>query len=194
MGWYQKLNQYFPEEEMKKKQQLEDLVRRNTNYKKAETEQYILLYGEYEEFVFVDYVLVDKKARGLGIGSHIFEELKEKEKVIVLEVEPVVENDPDTARREQFYLGNGFKKAEDIIYYRDVGETSEELNQMEVYYWSPQGSESMEDIRNYMIIVYEDIHHFQYDDYFDRQTPDPEELVQIEQSDDSQGMEQQPRA
>ncbi|EGL83588.1 hypothetical protein CathTA2_0875 [Caldalkalibacillus thermarum TA2.A1] len=52
------------------------------------------------------------------------EELKAKGKTIILEVEPVDEDDSDTVKRERFYLSNGFKKAEQIRYYRDVGETS----------------------------------------------------------------------
>jgi GNAT superfamily N-acetyltransferase len=179
MGWYQKLKRYFPEEEMKKKEQLDDLIKKNPHYKKVEMDQYLMLYGEYGSFLFVDYIIVDKKARGQGIGTTILEELKSKQKVIILEVEPVDKDDPDTIKRERFYLDNGFIQAEKINYFRDVGETSPELFQMELYYWSPQGEVDEEMIKQYMVQAYEDIHHFQYEEYFDRKTPNPEQLVQL---------------
>ncbi|WP_202078680.1 GNAT family N-acetyltransferase [Caldalkalibacillus salinus] len=183
MGWYNKLNDYFPKEEMKKKAQLEDLIHQNPHYKKAEEDDYIVLYAEFNSFVFVDYVLVDQKARGKGVGGHILEQLKAKQKVIVLEVEPVDEDDPDTIKRERFYLSNGFTRAKNIRYYRDIGETAPELNLMEVYYWSPRDQVSEDTIREYLIEVYEDIHHFQYSEYFDRQKPSAKELVQYEDQD-----------
>lgn len=182
MGWYKKLNQYFPDEEMKAKGHLEALIQKNSHYKKLETEQYILLYGEYDKFIFVDYVLVNKGARGQGIGSQVLDELKKKQKVIVLEVEPIDENDPDTKKREHFYLMNGFIKADQINYYLDVGEVDPELQPMEIYFWSPQGTEKPEDIRSYLIKAYKDIHLYQYDQHHDREAPDPKELVTIEQS------------
>ncbi|MDQ0339744.1 N-acetylglutamate synthase-like GNAT family acetyltransferase [Caldalkalibacillus uzonensis] len=178
MGWYQKLRQYFPPEEMKKKEQMEALLKQNPHYKKEETDSYIMLYGEYSDFIFVDYILVDKEKRGQGIGQRLLEELKAKGKTIILEVEPVDEDDPDTVKRERFYLSNGFKRTEHIRYYRDVGETSPELNRMELYYWSPQGEVDEEVIREQMVKAYEDIHHYQYEEYFDRWEPDPEKLIQ----------------
>jgi GNAT superfamily N-acetyltransferase len=187
MGWYQKLNRYFPEEEMKKKEQMEALLKENSHYKKEESDQYIILYGEYDEFIFVDYILVDKRARGQGIGKAILEDLKNKQKTIVLEVEPIDKDDPDTVKRERFYQDNNFHKATDIDYYRDVGETTPELNQMELYYWSPRGNIGEKAIHDYMIKVYEDIHHFHYDEYFDRETPEPEELVQLRSDHEVQG-------
>jgi GNAT superfamily N-acetyltransferase len=180
------LNEYFPDEEMKKKEQLEALLRHNPHYKKIEARHYILLYGEYPQFIFVDYVLVDQKARGQGIGQQLLDELKEKEKAIVLEVEPVVEHDPDTVKRERFYLNNDFQKADQILYYRDVGETAPELHEMEVYYWSPAGRIEMDTLRDYMLTVYDDIHHYQYERYFERQTPDPEDLVQVRTEEEPQ--------
>jgi predicted GNAT superfamily acetyltransferase len=185
MGWYQKLNRYFPEEEMKKKEQMDALIKENPHYKKEESDQYLILYGEYDEFIFVDYILVDKRARGQGIGKTVLEELKRKQKSIVLEVEPIDKDDPDTVKRERFYQANGFHKAADIEYYRDVGETAPDLNQMELYYWTPRNNISEKDIHGYMIKVYDDIHHFNYEEYFDREIPVPEELVQLRRDDRS---------
>jgi predicted GNAT superfamily acetyltransferase len=179
MGWYQKLNRYFPEEEMKKKEQMDALIKENPHYKKEESDQYLILYGEYDEFIFVDYILVDRGARGQGIGKTVLDDLKSKQKSIVLEVEPIDKDDPDTLKRERFYQANGFHKATDIDYYRDVGETAPELNQMELYYWTPRNDIGEEAIHAYMIKVYEDIHHFNYEEYFDREIPEPEELVQF---------------
>lgn len=185
MGFYNKLKSYFPAEEMKKKGQLEDLIARNPNYKLAETDEYVVLYGEYEDFIFVDYVLVDKKARGKGIGAHILQELKQKQKNIILEVEPVDVTDSDTLKRERFYLANGFKRAQQIKYYRDIGEKGPELNEMELYYWSPAENVDEMTIRQQMMRAYEDIHLYHYENYFKRESPDISELVQYEQTNES---------
>lgn len=193
MGWYQKLNRYFPEEEMKKKEQLHDLLKDNPHYKKIENDQFLILYGEYNEFLFVDYILVDQRARGQGIGKAVLEELKQKKKNIILEVEPVDEQDPDTVKRERFYLANDFKKANNIEYYRDVGENSPELHPMELYYWSPQRTVKEYVIRKQMITAYHDIHHYNYEEYFDRDSPVPEDLVQLDTDPiEQQELEQRP--
>src|SRR5690606_6412209 len=153
MNWYQRLNQYFPDEELKKKEQLEALVKQNPHYKVIDGEQFLVLYGEYDEFIFVDYVLVDERARGQGIGSSILDSLKSKQTTVILEVEPVDLDHPDTVKRERFYRRNQFKKA-NIEYYRDVGELFPELNPMDIYYWSPDKRITEKDIRDYLIIVY----------------------------------------
>ncbi len=194
MGWYQKLNDYFPENEMKKKEQLEALIADHPHYKKVETKEYIVLYAEYDDFIFVDYILVDRQARGQGIGSTILEKLQQKGKTIILEVEPVVKDDPETVKREQFYVQNGFQKAKHIRYYRDVGETSPELNQLELYYWSPDQTTDEEEIRQAMLKVYEDVHNYQYDQFFERKTPNAKDLIRFsmqepEHSPDEPGIE-----
>jgi GNAT superfamily N-acetyltransferase len=192
MGWYQKLNRYFPEEEMKKKEQLDALLKDNSHYKKIENDQFLILYGEYKDFLFVDYILVDQRARGKGIGKAVLEELKQKRKNIILEVEPIDEQDPDTLKRERFYLANDFNKAKNIEYYRDVGESRPELHPMELYYWSPEGRVEEEIIRKQMITAYHDIHHFNYEKYFDRDSPVPEDLIQLDDEPQQQENAQEP--
>ncbi|EGL84155.1 hypothetical protein CathTA2_0285 [Caldalkalibacillus thermarum TA2.A1] len=49
---------------------------------------------------------------------------------------------------------------------------------MELYYWSPEGEIDEKVIREKMLQAYEDIHHYQYEEYFDRAEPDPEKLIQ----------------
>lgn len=69
MNWYNRLNEYFPEEEMKAYGQLRDLIHDRDMYHKEETEDYLVLYGEFSSFVFVDYLLVKQKVRSKGVGS-----------------------------------------------------------------------------------------------------------------------------
>jgi GNAT superfamily N-acetyltransferase len=182
MGWYNKLNDYFPDDEMKKKEQMEALVRKNPHYKKEETEQYLTLYAEYDDFIFVDYVLVNKNSRGQGIGSKVLDKLKAKGKNIILEVEPVTEDDPYTARRKQFYVSNGFRKAENIEYRRDVGEDKPRYNKMELYYWTPDDETDEQTVGEQMAQAYEDIHLYEFNKYHDREMPDPDDLIRLDES------------
>lgn len=180
MDWYEKLTHYFPENEMKPKEQIESLLQHNPHYKKAETDEYILLYGEYDHFIFLDYLLVEAKTRGKGIGKNILEKLKAKQKNVILEVEPVCAQEPDTLKRERFYIKNGFIKAQKIHYQRDIGEESPELNTMDIYYWPSSEDMNEETIHQQLLQAYADIHHHQFEQYFDREEPELEELVQLE--------------
>lgn len=56
MDWFQRLNEYFPVEEMKAKEQIEALLKEKpNNYYKDESDLHIMMYAEYEQFVFVDF-------------------------------------------------------------------------------------------------------------------------------------------
>ena len=80
MNWYEKLNQYFPVEEMKSKEHMETLLAEKGNvYIKDEGPKHVLMYVEFENFVFVDYLFVSKEARGEGLGRKLLEQIKRKE-------------------------------------------------------------------------------------------------------------------
>lgn len=157
MDWYKKLNQYFPIEEMKSQQHMELLLKEKGDiYHKDEGENHVLMYVETEDFVFIDYLFVSKNARGQGLGKQLLEKLKSKQKPIILEVEPIDYEDSDTEKRLNFYDREGFKHATSIGYRRRSLATNE-VNELEIMYWSPTG-ESEESIFEKMKHTYETIH------------------------------------
>ena len=90
MNWYEKLSQYFPIEEMKSKKHIETLLQERSNiYHKNEGPHHVLMYVETDQFIFIDYLFVSKDARGQGLGGKLIDELKQHNKPIILEVEPV---------------------------------------------------------------------------------------------------------
>ena len=90
MNWYEKLNQYFPVEEMKSREHMELLLKeRGDIYHKDEGEHHVLMYVELDNFIFIDYLFVSKDARGMGLGHKLLYKMKEKGKPIILEVQPV---------------------------------------------------------------------------------------------------------
>ena len=113
MSWYKKLNEYFPVEEMKSQEHMETLLKdKQTIYKKDEGPHHVLMYVEFSNFVFVDYLFVSKTARGMGLGRKLLSQLKTKGKPILLEVEPVDYEDTDTAKRLKFYAREEFEHAQ----------------------------------------------------------------------------------
>ncbi len=157
MNWYEKLNQYFPIEEMKSQQHIELLLKEKGDiYHKDEGPNHVLMYVEMEDFVFIDYLFVSKAARGQGLGKQLLTKLKAKQKPIILEVEPVDYEDTDTEKRLKFYDREGFQHASSIGYRRRSLATNE-VNKMEILYWSPSG-ESEESIFEKMKHTYETIH------------------------------------
>ena len=85
MNWYEKLKDYFPVEEMKSKKHMELLLKEKSNvYHKDESDKYVLMYAEFETFIFIDYIWVSGKTRGQGIGHQLMEKLKAKNKPIIL--------------------------------------------------------------------------------------------------------------
>ncbi|WLR42420.1 GNAT family N-acetyltransferase [Bacillus carboniphilus] len=157
MHWYDKLNQYFPIEEMKSKEHIELLLDEKSDiYYKDEGPEHVLLYAELDEFVFIDYIYVAKEARGKGLGYKLLKKLKDKQKPIILEVEPVDYQDSDTEKRLHFYAREGFEHATSIGYNRKSLATNE-TNSLEILYWSPT-NESKKSILNRMKQTYEKIH------------------------------------
>ncbi len=70
MHWYEKLNQYFPVEEMKSQEHLESLLKERSDiYHKDEGQYHVLMYAELDDFIFIDYLFVSKDARGQGLGA-----------------------------------------------------------------------------------------------------------------------------
>ncbi|MFF2445751.1 GNAT family N-acetyltransferase [Neobacillus sp. NPDC058068] len=169
MHWYEKLNQYFPVEEMKSREHMETLLKeRSEIYHKDEGPNHVLMYVELDNFVFIDYLFVSKIARGQGLGRKLMEKMKSKGKPIILEVEPVNYEDSDTEKRLRYYKREGFEHAESIGYERKSLATNE-INKMEILYWAPL-HESEEMIFEAMKKTYDMIHtykdkHFYGDSY-----------------------------
>ncbi|MBH9966377.1 GNAT family N-acetyltransferase [Rossellomorea oryzaecorticis] len=165
MHWYEKLNQYFPVEEMKSKEHLETLLKeRSEIYHKDEGQHHVLMYAELDEFIFIDYLFVSKDARGQGLGHKLLEKLKTKNKPIILEVEPVDYEDTDTEKRLKFYKREGFEHAVSIGYARKSLATNE-VNAMEILYWAPN-EESEELIFDSMKKTYELIHTYKDEKFY----------------------------
>jgi hypothetical protein len=157
MHWYEKLNQYFPIEEMKSKDHMETLLKERSDiYHKDESPNHILMYVELDDFIFIDYLLVLKGTRGKGLGHKLLEKLKQKGKPIILEVEPINYEDSDSGKRLHFYKREGFEHAQSIGYRRRSLATKE-INPMEILYWAPN-HESEEMIFQAMKKTYNTIH------------------------------------
>jgi GNAT superfamily N-acetyltransferase len=171
MNWYEKLNQYFPAEEMKSRDHFDALLKEKGNvYYKDEGPYHVLMYAEFSNFSFVDYLFVSKESRGMGIGKKMLQMLKDKNKPIILEVEPVNYEDTDTEKRLRFYAREGFEHAASIGYCRRSVMTGEE-NSMEILYWAPNG-ETEEDIFEAMQKTYKDIHTYKTEElYGEKQEP-----------------------
>lgn len=175
MHWYEKLNQYFPIEEMKSREHMETLLKERSDiYHKDEGPKHILMYVELDHFIFIDYLLVSKNARGEGLGHKLLEKLKQKEKPIILEVEPINYEDSDSEKRLHFYKREGFKHAQSIGYERRSLATKE-LNSMEILYWVPH-NESEEMIFEAMKKTYDLIHTYK-DQHFYGESYQPVEEV-----------------
>ncbi|MFF2455807.1 GNAT family N-acetyltransferase [Peribacillus simplex] len=179
MNWYEKLNQYFPIEEMKSKEHIEVLLEdKQEIYKKDEGPDHVLLYVEGEEFIFIDYLFVSKKSRGQGLGRKLIQKLQKKQKTILLEVEPVQENDDDTFKRLKFYKREGFRHASSISYSRKSLATKEDTP-MEILYWPASPSVDEEDVFDFMKEIYSEIHTYKDDDLYGKSYQDVEDVLSL---------------
>ncbi|QDP39792.1 GNAT family N-acetyltransferase [Radiobacillus deserti] len=184
MNWYEKLNKYFPVEEMKSREHMEMLLKEKGDvYYKDEGQHHVLMYAEFKEFIFIDYVYVSSASRGQGIGHKLMEKLKAKKKPIILEVEPVDYEDTDTEKRLRFYQREGFKHAQSIGYTRRSLATNE-VNPMEILYWSPE-DEDEETIYKQMKKMYEDIHTYKDKELYGRSYQSADEVLSYDQARDS---------
>lgn len=179
MEWYERLNEYFPDQEMKDPRQLQALIEDTDVYHKEETDDFIMLYAEFPTFLFIDYLLINPETRGRGIGTKVLTKLKQKGKPILLEVEPVDREDEDTVKRVNFYRKNGFVKADRIQYRRE--DQSGEPYEMSIYYWSPEENVSQEAILEKMAHACEEIHNFRSKRYYGRIVADPDEVLELKQ-------------
>ncbi|MFC0232034.1 GNAT family N-acetyltransferase [Bhargavaea ullalensis] len=169
MNWYDKLNEYFPVEEMKSRTHMETLLAEKEGiYGKDEGPDHVLMYAEFDDFLFVDYLYVSSESRGQGLGGKLIRKLKAKGKPVILEVEPVDYVDTDTSKRLKFYAREGFCHARRIGYSRRSLATGEK-NDLEILYWSPDGAgeEAVEQaIFNGMRRTYEEIHTYKDADFY----------------------------
>ncbi|PWU67718.1 GNAT family N-acetyltransferase [Gracilibacillus dipsosauri] len=180
MNWYDKLKQYFPIEEMKSKEHMEILLKEKGDvYYKDEGPHHVLMYAEFPTFLFIDYVYVSKESRGQGIGHQLMQKLKQKNKPIILEVEPFDYKDTDSTKRLRFYRREGFKHAQSIGYTRKSLAT-DESNTLEILYWSPSG-ENEEQIYNQMRKMYEDIHTYKDEEIYGKSYQPVDEVLTYEQ-------------
>jgi GNAT superfamily N-acetyltransferase len=178
LNWYEKLNQYFPIEEMKTKEHMEILLQERSDiYHKDEGDNHVLMYAELDDFIFIDYLFVSKNARGQGLGHKLIEKLKKKQKPIILEVEPVNYEDTDTAKRLHFYKREGFHHASSIGYSRRSLATNE-INELEILYWSPT-DQTEEDIFEGMRKTYELIHTYKDKQLYGDVYQDVDEVLTI---------------
>ncbi|MFD1017864.1 GNAT family N-acetyltransferase [Thalassobacillus hwangdonensis] len=184
MNWYEKLNQYFPIEEMKSKEHMESLLKEKGDvYYKDEGEHHVLMYAEFDTFLFIDYVYVSAASRGQGLGHKLIEKMKAKGKPIILEVEPVDYEDTDTAKRLHFYQREGFKHAQSIGYTRKSLAT-DEPNQMEILYWSPDDA-SEEYIYEQMKKMYEEIHTYKDTEFYGKSYQPVDEVLTLDEDRES---------
>lgn len=182
MNWYEKLNDYFPVEEMKSKQHMELLLAEKGDvYFKDESPKHVLMYAEFDTFLFIDYLWVSSNTRGQGIGHQLMEKLKEKNKAIILEVEPINYDDTDTEKRLKFYSREGFRHARSIGYNRRSLATDEETP-MEILYWSPQ-DDSEEVIYSQMKKMYEDIHTYKDKEIYGKAYQPSDEVLYYNEDD-----------
>ena len=69
----------------------------------------IICYWEFDDYIYIEHLAIDKAAHGGGYGSKVLKKLiADNDKVIILEIEPIV--DEMTTRRWHFYERLGFKK------------------------------------------------------------------------------------
>ena len=187
MHWYEKLNQYFPIEEMKSRDHMETLLKERSDiYHKDESPKHILMYVELDNFIFIDYLLVSKNARGEGLGHKLLEKLKRKEKPIILEVEPINYEDSDSEKRLHFYKREGFKHANSIGYERRSLATKES-NALEILYWAPN-NESEEMIFEAMKKTYNLIHTYKDQHFYGESYQSVEEVLTFTKESQSENL------
>lgn len=178
MSWYEILKSYFPVEEMKSKEQMDCLFKEKGNiYYKEEDTDHIVIYCEFPEFIFIDFLWVSDRSRGKGIGSKVIRTLKEKSKPIILEVEPIDEDEPDTERRLRFYRKLDFRMAESIDYLFQAFVNKSETK-LDIMYWSNREISEREIFEN-MNLVYKEIHIYKADEFYKVAPKSAREVIRI---------------
>lgn len=181
MDWYQKLNEYFPAEEMKSKEHMDKLLSEMGDiYHKDEGPYHVMMYAEFDNFIFIDYIWVSSQSRGQGIGHSLIENMKKKNKPILLEVEPIDYDDSDTEKRLRFYNREGFIHAKSIGYNPRSLATNEPVD-LEILYWSPNESETEEDIFKQVQTMYKDIHSYKTKEIYGKPRQKVDEVVTFDE-------------
>ncbi|SFL54179.1 Acetyltransferase (GNAT) domain-containing protein [Salibacterium qingdaonense] len=181
MNWYDKLNQYFPVEEMKSKEHMELLLQEQGDiYHKEEGPDYVMMYVEMEGFIFIDYLFVSRHARGKGTGMQLIEKLKQRKKPVILEVEPLDYEDTDSRKRFRFYERAGFRRAASIGYNRRSLAT-DKINTLEIMFWSPE-DESEEKIFEKLKQTYKNVHTYKDKELYGKSYEPAEEVLSYDQS------------
>lgn len=181
MNWYNKLNKYFPAEEMKSKEHMDTLLSEKGNiYRKDEGPNHVMMYAEFSDFVFIDYIWVSSKTRGQGIGHTLIEKMKKKNKPILLEVEPIDYDDSDTEKRLRFYNREGFIHAQSIGFKARSLVTGEPFA-LEILYWSPNKNEIEKDIFKQVQMMYETIHSYKAKEIYGKPEQKVEEVLTFDE-------------
>lgn len=175
--YYSKLNDYFPGNEMKHPEHLASLLDKEMYYHKQETDEYLILYAEFPDFLFVDYLLVSSTQRGSGVGSRVMRSLKQKQKPIILEVEPVDPTNPDTKNRRRFYGRHGFRHY-DAIHYRRFNDDGTPFD-MDLLVWEADQSLVPQTVYHMMKRVCHRIHNHNADEYYDELPADPKRVLSL---------------
>ncbi|WP_033542461.1 hypothetical protein [Planococcus sp. CAU13] len=178
--WFAKLREYFPAKEMKSESHMKKLLMEKKGlYKVDEGPHYTLVYFEKPDYVFIDYILVSSSSRGSGLGSKVISKMKEKNKLIILEVDPVSPEDPETEKRVRFYQKQNFKKAPSIQYER-IHPVTGEKSVMDIFYWS-KSHLSDEYLVGKMKNAYEEVHAYKNEELYGI-TPQPaNQVLQLRQ-------------
>lgn len=176
--WFSNLRDYFPAKEMKSETHMTQLFKEKpASYKLDEGPHYTLVYFEKPDFLFIDYILVNSSSRGNGLGSKVIERVKKKNKMIILEVDPISQEDPETAKRVRFYQKQNFKKVSSIEYVRKHPITGER-SEMDIFYWSPQ-PESDEWVMEKMKEAYEEVHAFNSEEFYGNPPQATDEVLKL---------------
>lgn len=100
----------FPEDERRDELEQERILKKDDyHFDLIMDNEYfigVMLYWETDELIFLEHFATCSEIRGRGYGTKALDLLKAKNKVILLEIEPPV--DEITQRRYNFYKRNGF--------------------------------------------------------------------------------------
>ncbi|SFP79756.1 GNAT family N-acetyltransferase [Salibacterium halotolerans] len=189
MNWYEKLNQYFPVEEMKSKEHMELLLQEQGDiYHKEEGPDHVMMYVEMEGFIFIDYLFVAGSARGKGLGMKLIEKLKQRNKPVILEVEPLDYEDSDSRKRFRFYEKAGFRQAASIGYNRRSLAT-DKVNPLEIMFWSPE-NESEANIYEKLKQTYKNIHTYKDKELYGKSYEPAEKVLTYDETKEVRGHNQ----
>ena len=184
MHWYDKLNRYFPIAEMKSRAHVEALLRERSDvYHVDHDANHVLIYVEGRDFVFVDYLLVAREARGQGLGKQLLDALKRKGKPILLEVEPADYEETDTVKRQRFYRREGFRHVERLRYRRRSLATRE-VNELEILLWCPDGATTDDEAYEHVRAIYEEVHTYRDLDFYGERYQPADEVLSLAPADE----------